>query len=154
MGEVGIKAVTEGVVKPGIDELMDGRAVKNSAEVGVEVGRVRKTPDDDAETKIDSEAIKLFNAFLRFHQEKKLKELASKVDKDIAAAPNLDAGAKEPYSVVMNDVDLRLKEIETLDDQEAVRRGEKKLSEAIGNDPNRGMGSGFQVRARIQGVSA
>ena len=140
VGEAGIKAVTEGVVKPGIDELMDSRSVKNSAEVGVEVGRVRKTPDDEGTKKeYDEEAVKLFRAFLLYHLEKKIKELAPKVDKDIAAGPNLDGGAKEAYSVVMNDVDRRLKEIETHDDQEAVRRGEKKLSEAVGNDPNRGM---------------
>ena len=138
VGKLGNKAVKKGVVNPAIKELIDGRSVENSAEVGVEAGRVHKTSDDDEEIKKRIENHKLFNAFLLYHLQKR-KELVPKVEKEVAAAPHPDDDKRELYSVLMNDFDRGLREAETLDDQEAFRRGEKKLGEAIGNDPNRGM---------------
>ena len=53
--------------------------------------------------------------------------------------PDIDDGTRESFSVLENDIDRRRREAEGIDDLEGVYTGEESPSEAIGNDPRRGM---------------
>ena len=71
-----------------------------------------------------------------------LNELLPRAEREFAADPNPDHGARESFSVVVNDVDRQLREAEALDDLEDVYREEQDPGKVIGNNPDRGVAVG------------
>ena len=68
-----------------------------------------------------------------------LDDVLPEAEKDFGSRPNTDNGARESFSVVVNDTDRRRREAEGIEDREGVYTGEKSPREAIGHDPSGGM---------------
>ena len=142
--------------KKSIQAIEDANRIMDVTEKGAEMYRVCEALDDCAGRKGKSDSGRDFDKSgwptkkgrqrnFESHKDNQqswkqiLDELLPKAEKDFASHPNTDNGAQESFSVLVNDVDRRRREVEGIDDLEGVHTGEKSPREAIGNDPRRGV---------------